>query len=96
MRGYLVALLAIVALAIAGCGGAGAIKAAPDAAKAEGIVETCLTKSHLSEKAFAACAAPKGHEATLEACATKAVTSDIPFHHSRLASDLANCVVTNR
>lgn len=96
MKKTISALVLVVALACAGCGGTAAVKGATnpqvraDLTQAEGIVKSCLTKSK-TLKGFTACAAPKGHEAALEACAVKAF-----IHFSKLESDLANCVVKNR
>jgi len=101
MRGSLVALLAIVLLAVAGCGGTGAVKAAKDpqvradVAKAEVIAKKCITTSH-SKATLVNCLAPKGHTRALEACLKKALTHDLPFHKSHLTPDVANCVVSNR
>lgn len=100
-KGILAVPFLIVALAIAGCGGTGTIKAASspqtraEIAKAEGIAKACLNKSRTAKK-FASCVAPPGHTAALESCAIKAFTSDIPFHKKRLQTDLAECVVKNR
>jgi predicted small lipoprotein YifL len=95
MRGILVALLAVALLAVAGCGGTGAVKAVPsaDRAKAEAVVKTCLTKSH-TPKSFETCVAPKGHEAALQACAVKAFEHSL--RKSTLEGKLADCVVNNR
>lgn len=97
-KGILVAL-AVLMLAIAGCGGTKATSSATtkaDLAKAEVIVKGCVTKGKFSPHAFAACVAPPGHTAALESCSLKALTSDIPFHKKRLQVDLAQCVVSNR
>ena len=98
---YIVSLLVASAFVIAGCGGTGVAKQAAnpqvraDLHQAEGIAKACLLKSH-TPKGFAACAAPKGHTAALEACAVKAITSDLPLHKKRLTPALAECVVKNR
>lgn len=101
-KGILAVLAVLVlAVAIAGCGGSGTIKAAAnpqtraDVAKAEVIVKQCLTKSH-SKASLVNCLAPAGHTAALEVCIKHSLTHDLPLHKSHLTPDVANCVVTNR
>ncbi len=96
----ILAVLAVLVLAVAGCGGS-SIKAASnpqtktDIAKAEVIVKQCITTSH-SKKTLVNCLAPAGHTAALEACVKHAFVHDVPLHKSHIVPDVANCVVTNR
>lgn len=95
----ILAVLAALMLAVAGCGGskvASSPETKADLAKAEVIVKGCVNKGKFSPRAFAACVAPPGHTKQLETCAVKALTSDVPLHKKRLQPDLAQCVVTNR
>lgn len=97
----ILAVLAALMFAVAGCGGTGTIKAAKDPqtkadiAKAEVVVKQCVTTSH-SKAGLVNCLAPKGHTRALEACVKHAFTHDLPLHKSRLTPDVATCVVNNR
>jgi predicted small lipoprotein YifL len=105
-------VLTALPLALAACGGTGAVKLAKDSKdpavqkrekEAQAIVQGCIAKgnflSHAGRQKILACIAPPGHKAEFEACAQKVVAHGHFLTHSgrkKTTLGVADCLETNR